>query len=234
VVTKSISNPSRDAEINILGSLNVISNCAQFGVKKIVYSSSCALYGTPEYLAVDEKHPVNPLSPYGISKHTVEHYLYQHQYIYGLSYMALRYANVYGPRQNPRGEGGVVAIFTGMLLAGEQPTIFGSGNKSRDYVYVADVVRANLLAMESDKTGIFNIGTGIETYDQTVFDTLSRECNHLCLPKYTDERPGEIKRMYLNNSLAASKLGWEPQVGFLEGIEKTVRYYRETSIKVKM
>lgn len=227
VVTKSISNPLTDANINILGSLNVISNCAAFGVRKIVYSSSCALYGTPEYLPVDEKHPINSLSPYGISKHTVEHYLYQHRHLYGLPYIALRYANVYGPRQNTRGEGGVVAIFAGKFLTSEQPTIFGTGDKSRDYVNVEDIVRANLLAMESDEIGIFNIGTGVETYDQQVFDTMSKECNYLCLAKYADERPGEIKRMCLNSGLAAGKLGWKPQVDFEEGIEKTVRYYRE-------
>lgn len=232
VVTKSIADPLSDAEINILGSLNVISNCAIFGVQKIVYSSSCALYGTPEYLPVDEKHPVNSLSPYGVSKHTVEHYLYLYRGLYGLSYMVLRYANVYGPRQNPRGEGGVVAIFAGKLLDGEQPTIFGSGDKSRDYVYVDDIVRANLLAMESEETGICNIGSGAETCDQTVFDTLSRECNYHSPAKYAAERPGEIKRMCLNNSLAASKLGWKPRVAFEEGIEKAVRYYREEQVKL--
>ena len=232
VVTKSISDPSMDAQINILGSLNVISNCAIFGVRKIVYSSSCALYGTPEYLPVDERHPINALSPYGVSKHTVEHYLYQHQYLYGLSYMALRYANVYGPRQNPRGEGGVVAIFAGKLLAGEQPTIFGSGDKSRDYVYVDDIVQGNLLAMESEEIGICNLGTGIETCDQTVFETISRECVYPNSPQYTKERPGEIKRMCLNSSLAVDKLGWKPQVGFEEGIEKTVRHYRAEKAEV--
>jgi UDP-glucose 4-epimerase len=231
VVTRSIADPILDAEINILGSLNVISNCANFGVRKIVYSSSCAVYGTPEYLPVDEKHPVNSLSPYGVSKHTVEHYLYLYRGLYGLSYVALRYANVYGPRQNPRGEGGVVAIFTGKLLDGEQPTIFGSGDKSRDYVYVDDVVRANLLAMESEETGICNIGTGAETCDQTVFDTLSSECNYRSPAKYAAERPGEIKRMCLNNGLAAGKLGWKPRITFKDGLEKAVRYYREVQVK---
>lgn len=232
VVTKSISDPVMDAEINILGSLNIIMNCAAFRVRKLIYSSSCALYGIPEYLPVDEKHPVNPLSPYGISKHTVEHYLFQHRYLYDLSYTALRYANVYGPRQNPRGEGGVVAIFAGSLLAGDQPTIFGDGNKTRDYVYVDDVVRANLLAMESEETGIYNIGTGVETCDQTVFDFISRECNYYYPPKYASERPGEIKQIYLNNSLAVDDLGWKPRVGLEEGIEKTVRCYRDTLVKV--
>ena len=232
VVTKSVSDPVMDAEINILGSLNVILNSAISGVRKIIYSSSCALYGTPEYLPVDEKHPVNPLSPYGISKHTVEHYLHQHRYLYDLSYVALRYANVYGPRQNTQGEGGVVAIFAGKLLAGEQPTIFGDGSKTRDYVYVEDIVRANLLALESEQSGIYNIGSGVETRDQTVFDLISRECNYPGPAKYEAERPGEIKNIYLNNSLAVAGLGWKPQVGFEEGIERAVRYYRDVMVKM--
>ena len=131
-VTQSITNPVYDASVNILGSLNVISSCVSSGVHKIVYASSCALYGTPEYLPVDEKHPVKSLSPYGVSKHTGELYLFQNHVVYGLSYIALRYSNVYGPRQNPRGEGGVVAIFAGKMLSGEKPTIYGLGDKSRD------------------------------------------------------------------------------------------------------
>ena len=133
-VTRSITDPAFDAGVNILGSLNVISNCVGSGVRRIVYASSCALYGTPEYLPVDEKHPVKSLSPYGVSKHTVEHYLFQSYTLYGLSFIVLRYANVYGPRQNPRGEGGVVAIFAGKMLGGEKPTKYGLGDKSRDYI----------------------------------------------------------------------------------------------------
>jgi UDP-glucose 4-epimerase len=128
-VMQSIANPAYDAAVNILGSLNVISNCVRYGVQKIVYASSCALYGTPEYLPVDEKHPVKSLSPYGVSKHTVEHYLFQNHIIYGLPFITLRYANVYGPRQNPHGEGGVVATFAGKMLGGEKPTIYGLGDK---------------------------------------------------------------------------------------------------------
>jgi UDP-glucose 4-epimerase len=228
-VTRSIADSYSDARINILGSLNVISNCVEFGVKKIIYSSSCALYGTPEYLPVDEKHPVNPLSPYGVSKHTVEHYLAVNLHLHGLSYIALRYANVYGPRQNPLGEGGVIAIFCGKMLAGEQPTIFGSGDKSRDYVFVSDIVQANLLAADSGETGIFNIGTGIETYDNTIFEMISSECGYFKGPKYNPERKGEIKRMRLDNTRATQHLGWKPRVGTKEGISQTVMYYRTIS-----
>ena len=225
-VTRSIIDATFDANVNILGSLNLISNCVNFGVNKIIYDSSCALYGKPEYLPVDEKHPINPLSPYGVSKHTVEHYLYLYYYLYNLSYTVLRFANVYGPRQNPHGEGGVIAIFTGKMLAGEQPTIFGSGDKSRDYINVDDIVAANLLAMESIENGIYNIGTGRETYDQQIFDLLSKECAYQGSPKYADERPGEIKQIVLNFDKAAKYLNWKPQISIKEGIARTVQYNR--------
>jgi len=229
-VMRSIAEPEFDAEVNISGSLNVLSNCVKFGIRKIVYASSSAAYGTPEYLPVDEKHPLNPLAPYGVSKHTVEHYLFQHHILYGLSYIALRYANVYGPRQNPRGEGGVVAIFAGKLLRGEQPVIFGVGDKSRDYIYVDDVVHANLQAMKSNKTGIFNIGTGVETYDKTIFDLLAAECHYTDFPEYAPERPGEIKRIFLDNKLAEKTLNWKPRVDLKDGITKTVSFYRDELI----
>jgi UDP-glucose 4-epimerase len=225
-VTQSIKNPAYDAAVNILGSLNVILNCVKSGVQKIVYSSSCALYGTPEYLPVDEIHPVKSLSPYGVSKHTVEHYLFQNHVVYGLPFAALRYANVYGPRQNTHGEGGVVAIFAGQMLRGEMPTIFGLGDKSRDYVYVDDIVRANILAAESGETGVFNIGTGEEILDQTVFELLRQECGYKGLPLYAAERPGEIKHMCLDNSRAANLLKWHPQVQVKEGFTKTISCYK--------
>jgi UDP-glucose 4-epimerase len=230
-VTRSITDPTFDAGVNILGSLNVISNCVRSGVHRIVYASSCALYGTPEYLPVDENHPVKPLSPYGISKHTVEHYLYQNHILYGLSFIALRYANVYGPRQNPRGEGGVVAIFAGKMLEGEQPTIYGLGDKSRDYVYVDDVVRANIMAAESDETGIFNIGTSEEILDQMVFELISRECNYDGSPFYGAERSGEMKRMCIDNSRAVKILKWNPNVHVREGITRAIAYYKNELIK---
>jgi len=226
-VIKSIENPAFDAKVNILGSLNVLSNCVKFGVKRIVYASSCAVYGNPVYLPVDEKHPINPLSYYGTSKHTVEHYLYQYHLLYGLPYIILRYANVYGPRQNPRGEGGVIAIFAGKMLHGEQPIIFGCGDKSRDYIYVDDVVQANLLAMESHDIGIYNIGTSEGTLDKTIFDFVSHECRYDGLPHYASERQGEIKNIYLNNKLAVKILKWKTSVNLKDGIAKTVAFYKE-------
>jgi len=231
-VMQSITNPAYDAAVNILGSLNVISNCVKSGVRKIVYASSCALYGTPDYLPIDEKHPVKSLSPYGVSKHTVEHYLSQYHSAYGLPYIALRYANVYGPRQNIHGEGGVVAIFAGKMLGGETPTIYGQGDKSRDYVYVEDIVRANLIAAESDETGIYNIGTSEEILDQMVYELISQECNYNGFPLYAAERPGEIKRICLDNSRAVKILKWNPQVHVREGFTRTVAYYKKALTKV--
>ena len=231
-VIRSITDPIFDADVNILGSLNVIANCVRTGVHKIVYASSSALYGTPEYLPVDEKHPVKSLSPYGVSKHTVEHYLFQNQTLNGLSFIVLRYANVYGPRQNPRGEGGVVAIFAGKMLSGEQPTIYGLGDKSRDYVYVDDVVRANIIAAGSDETGIFNIGTGEETTDQKVFELISRACNYDGVPFYAVERAGEIKQIYLDNSRAVKILKWNPRVQVKEGIPMAMAYYKQELTKL--
>jgi UDP-glucose 4-epimerase len=228
-VTRSIQDQIFDARINILGSLNVISNCVSYKISKLVYASSCALYGEPQYFPLDENHPVNPLSPYGVSKHTVEHYLATQYYLSGLSYAALRYANVYGPRQNPFGEGGVVAIFSKKLLSGEQPTIFGQGDKTRDYVYVSDIVQANLLALTSKISGIFNIGTGLETSDQTIFDLIKSECGYKGQPIYASERPGEIKRIYLSYDSAERKLNWKPQVALKNGISATVAYYRTTT-----
>ncbi|MGB2885793.1 MAG: NAD-dependent epimerase/dehydratase family protein, partial [Dehalococcoidia bacterium] len=154
-VRKSADDPISDAEDNILGSLNLITNCVQFGVKRVIYASTGgAIYGEAQYLPADENHPVNPISQYGISKHTVEHYLYLYSTLYELDYVILRYANVYGPRQNPFGEAGVVAIFATQMLTGKQPTIFGPGDKTRDYIHVSDVTEANILALDRGKNTI--------------------------------------------------------------------------------
>lgn len=227
VVTRSVAEPIFDAEQNILGSLNVILNCLRFGVSKLVYASSGgAVYGEPQYLPVDEKHMINPISQYGISKHTVEHYLYLYSVLHGLNCVVLRYSNVYGPRQNPKAEAGVVAIFAGNMLNGEQPTIFGSGDKTRDYIFVSDVVTANILAMESGKKEIYNIGTGKETSDQEVFDTMAEVLGYRGTAHYAPVRKGEIQRICLDYTKAMKELGWLPRVGFGEGIRRAVEYYR--------
>ena len=227
VVTSAVAEPIFDAEQNILGSLNVILNCLKFGVDKIVYASSGgAIYGEPQYLPADEKHPINPISQYGISKHTVEHYLYLYSVLDGLNYVVLRYPNVYGPRQNPEAEAGVVAIFAGKMLKGEQPTIFGSGDKTRDYTFVGDVVAANILAMEPGRNGIYNIGAGKETSDQEIFDTVAGVLGYEGTAHYASVRQGEIQRICLDYTKAMRELGWSPKVGLGEGIRKAADYYK--------
>ena len=227
VIQKSMEDPVFDARQNILGSLNLILQCLCFGVKKIIYASSGgAVYGEPKYRPVDESHPINPISYYAISKHTVEHYLHLAHLENSLSYVVLEYSNVYGPRQSPKGEAGVVAIFTRQMLQGERPTIFGKGDKTRDYVYVADVVMANLLAMEKSISGVYNIGTGVETSDQEMFDLLAGLTGYKGNPHYAPVRKGEIYRICLDCSKAQKKIGWQPQFLLREGLTETVNYYR--------
>jgi UDP-glucose 4-epimerase len=227
VIQKSMEDPIFDANQNILGSLNLILQCLRFGVKKIVYASSGgAVYGEPQYRPVDESHPINPISYYAISKHTVEHYLHLAHLQHMLGYVVLGYSNVYGPRQSPEGEAGVVAIFTRQMLRGEHPTIFGKGDKTRDYIYVSDVVAANLLAMKGDGNGVYNIGTGVETSDQEMFNLLAELTGYQSNPHYAPVRKGEIYKICLDWSKAQKELGWQPHFLLREGLKKTVNYYR--------
>jgi UDP-glucose 4-epimerase len=227
-VRKSGEDPVADAEANILGSLNLITNCVRFGVKRVVYASTGgAIYGDPQYLPADENHPINPISQYGISKHTVEHYLHLYSIIHGLEYMALRYSNVYGPRQNPYGEAGVVAIFAIQMLTGKQPTIFGPGDKTRDYTHVSDIVKANIVALDKGKNAIYNIGTGVETSDQEIFDTLAGVLGYKGKPVYAPVRKGEVYRISLECSKARKELGWSSRLSLKDGIAQTAEYYRK-------
>jgi len=227
-VRKSGEDPIADAEANIVGSLNVITNCLRFGVKRIIYASSGgAVYGDVQYLPADESHPINPISQYGVSKHTVEHYLHLYSVTHGLQYVILRYSNVYGPRQNPYGEAGVVAIFAIQMLTGKQPTIFGPGDKTRDYTHVSDIVKANLVALDKGKNAIYNIGTGVETSDQEIFDTLAGVLVYKGLPIYAPVRKGEVYRIALDCTKARKELGWSPELSLKEGIAKTADYYRK-------
>jgi len=223
---RSVNEPLFDAEVNILGSLNVIVNSIRSGVRKFVYASTGgAIYGEPHYLPVDENHPINPVSQYGVSKHTVEHYLHLYALQHELNYVALRYPNVYGSRQNPFGEAGVVAIFAHQMLGGKQPTIFGPGDKTRDYTHVSDIVEANILAIERGRNLICNIGTGVETSDQDIFNAIARALGYSSSPLYTSVRPGEIQRICLDWSKADRELGWRPKTTLKDGIAKTVSYF---------
>lgn len=227
-VRKSTRVPAEDAAINILGSLNLILAAQRHGARQFIYiSTGGATYGEPQYVPVDEAHPINPISQYGISKHTVEHYLYLYHVNYGLNSVVLRYPNLYGPRQTPHGEAGVVAIFAGQMLAGRQPTIFGDGTKTRDYCYIDDVVAANQLVLGRTGHEIFNIGTGIPTTDREVFEAVRDAAGVRMEPLYAPPRLGEIQHVYLTAAKAERELGWRAQVKFADGVRRAVEYYRQ-------
>ncbi len=226
-VRRSVREPMFDADVNVLGSINLIENCLRHDIKKVIYiSTGGAVYGEPDYLPVDEGHPIRPLCQYGISKHTVEHYLYFYGHTYGMRYTVLRYPNVYGPRQNPFGEAGVNAIFIGKMLRGEVPTVFGDGEQLRDYVYVTDIVEANIAALERGDGQVYNIGSGIGTSVNQIYEKLQRIIGCSAPPSYSEARTGEIQRTYLESSKAQRELGWSARVGFDEGLRRTVEWFK--------
>lgn len=229
-VRESMLKPILYAEVNILGSLNLLELARRYGVRKIIYASTGgAVYGEPEYLPVDEGHPINPLDPYGASKHAVEHYLHLYYLNYGIEYISLRYPNVYGPRQDPFGEAGVVAIFTGQMLRGEQPIINGSGEQERDFLYVEDVARANLLALQKEGTGIYNLGWGKGTSVNEIFRLLKELTGYPGKAVHGPPKQGEVFKIYLKAEKARKELGWEPTVPLEEGLKRTVEYFRRVS-----
>ncbi len=231
-VRRSLTEAMLDAEINILGSLRVIELALKYAVKKFVYiSTGGAVYGEPEYLPCDEEHPVNPICQYGVSKHAVEHYLYLYKELYGLDYVVLRYPNVYGPRQDPNGEAGVVAIFTGQMLQGMPVTINGDGDQERDFVYVGDCARANIMAMESDVTGIYNLASGVGTTVNELAAILKDVTGYQLEPVHGPPKLGETYRIFLTAEKAGRVLGWEPNFSLRQGLEKTVEYFREIELR---
>jgi UDP-glucose 4-epimerase len=233
-VRRSVAEPILDADINILGSINLIECARRYDVKKFVYiSTGGAVYGEPVYLPCDEAHPIDPICQYGASKHTVEHYLYMYHVNYGLNYTVLRYPNVYGPRQDPHGEAGVVAIFTGQMLSGEQVVINGDGEQERDFVHVADCARANLLALTTENNGIFNIGAGIGTTINQIYAVLKDITGYEKDAVHGPPKLGETEKIYLNATKAREILGWEALVGLKEGLESTVTYFETKEASVK-
>lgn len=228
-VRKSVEMPAYDANINILGSLNLCELSKQYQIKKFIYvSTGGAVYGEPKVLPVKETCPVEPLSQYGVSKHTVEHYLYIFHKLYGLNFTILRYPNVYGPRQSPHGEAGVVAIFSELLLQNIRPTIFGDGSKTRDYVYVDDIINANMIVLNNVGNGeIYNLGWGKEISDLEVFHTVRRALASDIEPIFGEKRPGEIDHISLDSLKAMEKLKWRPKVTFEEGIKLATQYYQK-------
>jgi UDP-glucose 4-epimerase len=230
-VRRSVAEPLFDADVNILGSLNLIECAKRFGVERFIYiSTGGAVYGEPEYLPCDEKHPVNPICQYGASKHTVEHYLYMYHLNYGLKYTVLRYPNVYGPRQDPHGEAGVVAIFTGQMLADEQVVINGDGEQVRDFVYVADCARANLIALtRANGSGIYNLGFGRGTSVNEIFSALKQITGYHQMPVHGPAKVGETRQIFLNAGKARQDLDWAPTVTLEDGLAQTAAFFQNQS-----
>ncbi|MBA4541799.1 MULTISPECIES: SDR family oxidoreductase [Thermoactinomyces] len=226
-VHTSVKEPMFDATVNILGTINLLEACRKTGVKKVVYASSAAIYGNPEYLPIDEKHPVAPLSGYGVSKYTPEHYFAIYRQLYGLNYTILRYANVYGLRQDPRGEGGVISILVDKYLRRESFTVFGDGEQTRDYIYVGDVARANIMALSQGDGEVFNVGTGVSTSLNEVVKRFNEIAGYENKVEYGPEREGDIKHSYFNNGKIRRVLGWQPEVTLEEGLRKTYEYYQD-------
>ena len=226
-VRESLEKPVLYAEVNVIGSLNLLELSRKYGVEKFIYASTGgAVYGEPEYLPADEAHPINPLDPYGASKHFVEHYLYLYGVNYGLRYTILRYPNVYGPRQDPYGEAGVVAIFTGQMLRGEQAVINGSGEQERDFVYVGDVVEANLLALDKGDGGIYNLGWGFGTSINEIFARLKEITGYEKEAVHGPPKKGEVFKICLDATKARREMGWVPRIGLDEGLRITVEYFK--------
>jgi UDP-glucose 4-epimerase len=226
-VRYSVEDPVFDADVNVIGFLRLLEAARSAGTKAVVFASSGGtVYGEVSELPTPETHATVPVCPYGVSKLTGEHYLEYYRRTYGLRYVALRYANVYGPRQDPHGEAGVVAIFSKALLSGNGARIFGDGLQTRDYVFVGDVVRANLAAIESDWCGAVNIGTGKETNVVELHALLRRVTGTDVLPEHAPAKEGEVRRSVLSYDLASRVLGWKPEVSLDEGLSATVDFFR--------
>ena len=227
-VRKSVEDPMFDAQVNVLGTLNVLQQSIKHGVRKVVFSSSGgAIYGEQEIYPAPESHVTRPLSPYGVSKLCGEQYLSYYQRVNGLQIVSLRYANVYGPRQDPEGEAGVVAIFIQKLLNNEQAIVNGNGRQTRDFVYVEDVVEANLAAMGQDVQGTYNVGTGEETSINDLLRILVRHTNSTCKEVHGPAKGGEQARSVIDSGKLRQELSWESRTELSEGLKLTVDYFRE-------
>ena len=226
-VRRSVADPKFDASVNVLGFLNLMELGRKHGLKKVVFSSTGgAIYGEQDYFPADEQHPMRPLSPYGITKLVTEKYLFFYKEIYGIDHVILRFANIYGPRQNPHGDAGVVAIFTQKMLKGEQPIINGDGKQTRDYVFVGDVVQGVLLGLKYNGSDIFNIGTGIETDVNQLFGHIKTLTGSSCEEKHIPAKAGEQMRSVITSKKIGEALGWKPTVSLEEGLKRTVEFFK--------
>lgn len=227
-VRRSVVDPAFDANTNILGTINLLQNSVKHGVNKFMFASTGgAVYGEQECFPADENHPTNPVSPYGISKLSVEKYLYFYFNEHKLNYTILRYANIYGPRQNPFGEAGVVAIFSTKLLNGDQPIINGTGEQTRDYVFVKDVVKANLLTLADDESDIYNVGTGIETNVNELYNMLNDIVGNGKEEKHGPAAAGEQMRSVITSEKLFDKFNWKPSTKLNDGLKETVEFFKK-------
>lgn len=223
----STDKPTLDAEVNVLGLLNLLEACVQAGTRKVIFASSGATYGPPESLPITELTPQRPVSPYGITKMVTEHYLRYYQSEKGLNYTIFRYGNVFGERQSPDGEAGVIAIFAKRILVGKEIRIDWDGEQTKDYVYAGDLARANLLALTSGDNDIFCLGDGYGTSVNTLYRKLCEIIGREVPVLRASKRPGDIHDAYFDNSKAKQVLGWEPQVSLDEGLRRTVDFFRQ-------
>ncbi len=229
-VRRSTQDPRFDADVNISGTLNLLEAAVKGGVKQVIFASTGgAIYGEQDVFPADEDHPTRPVSPYGVSKLAGERYLYYFHVQHGLNVTCLRYANVYGERQNPHGEAGVVAIFMQRLLSGELTTIFGDGGQTRDYVHVSDVVRANLAAVGVDGFHIYNVGTGVETSVVELHQHVSRACGVEQEAQFAAAKPGEQRRSVVDPGRGRSALGLPQSLALSDGLERTADFFKTPS-----
>jgi UDP-glucose 4-epimerase len=230
-VRRSMDDPLFDADVNIIGSIKLAQLAIRFGTRKIIHiSSGGAAYGEPEYLPCDEDHPIKPLCHYGASKYTYELYLHVFSANYDLDYSVIRYPNVYGPRQDPHGEAGVVAIFSGQMLRGEPVTINGNGEQVRDYVYVTDCARSNLMLLDQGSKRVYNLGSGIGTTVNEIFAQLKDITGYTNPARFGPAKAGETFKIYLNARRAENELGWRPTIPLDEGLKRTVDYFKEVEL----
>ncbi|CAH1193359.1 UDP-glucose 4-epimerase [Paenibacillus plantiphilus] len=227
-VGRSLKEPLLDQEINIRGTLNILQGCVDNGVRKIIYPSSAAVYGLPSYLPIKESHTINPESFYGITKYTPELYIKSFNKLYGLDYTILRYSNVYGPRQDPRGEGGVIAIFLDKISRGERPVVLGDGYQTRDFIFIDDVVNANLASLCLGSQGTVNVSSNTSVSLNELLNILGEIVGNSLSPIYEEERPGDIRDSQLDNSCAIQMLSWTPQIDLKTGLSNTLIYYNKS------
>lgn len=229
-VRRSVREPLFDARVNVLGGLGLLELAVRYGVVKVVYASTGgASYGQVQTVPVDETHPIAPICHYGVSKVTLERYLFLYRHLYKLSYTVMRYPNVYGPRQNPFGEAGVIAIFARQMFEDCQPTIFGDGSKTRDYVFIDDIVAANLALLCKGDGEILNLGSGVAVSDYQIFEHVRMATGYSGEPRFAPVRPGEVDHIALDGRRAHRIAGWSPKVPLHEGISRTVDYIRQSN-----